>query len=130
MYLKLVRSLVYKQCFITAMLTLENDFGSISSTRNASMTFPFIGYRAWRSQSHLICFLLIFHFEKQFQELPSKVYFFQGQEPKILETYSKLAMKDAIEYMQRNASTIGNISGAESMSAIFKNYTSTNFSGR
>lgn len=29
-------------------------------------------------------------------------------------------MKDAIEYMQRNASTIGNISGAESMSAIFK----------
>ncbi|XP_061714974.1 sodium/hydrogen exchanger 3 isoform X11 [Cydia pomonella] len=52
---------------------------------------------------------------------------YQGQEPKILETYSKLAMKDAIEYMQRNASTIGNISGAESMSAIFKNYTNTNF---
>lgn len=39
-------------------------------------------------------------------------------------------MKDAIEYMQRNASTIGNISGAESMSAIFKNYTNTNFNGR
>ncbi|XP_013190821.1 sodium/hydrogen exchanger 3 [Amyelois transitella] len=54
---------------------------------------------------------------------------YQGQEPKILETYSKLAMKDAIEYMQRNASTIGNISGAESMSAIFKNYTNTNFNG-
>ncbi|XP_026316677.1 sodium/hydrogen exchanger 3 isoform X2 [Hyposmocoma kahamanoa] len=49
-----------------------------------------------------------------------------GAEPKILETYSKLAMKDAIEYMQRNASTIGNISGAESMSAIFKNYTNAN----
>lgn len=55
---------------------------------------------------------------------------FQGAEPKILETYSKLAMKDAIEYMQRNASTIGNISGAESMSAIFKNYTNANFNGR
>ncbi|XP_053606125.1 sodium/hydrogen exchanger 3 isoform X7 [Plodia interpunctella] len=54
---------------------------------------------------------------------------YQGAEPKILETYSKLAMKDAIEYMQRNASTIGNISGAESMSAIFKNYTNTNFNG-
>lgn len=39
-------------------------------------------------------------------------------------------MKDAIEYMQRNASTIGNISGAESMSAIFKNYTNANFNGR
>ncbi|KAL4712040.1 hypothetical protein ACJJTC_003707 [Scirpophaga incertulas] len=54
---------------------------------------------------------------------------YQGAEPKILETYSKLAMKDAIEYMQRNASTIGNISGAESMSAIFKNYTTANFNG-
>nr|XP_032520930.1 sodium/hydrogen exchanger 3 isoform X4 [Danaus plexippus plexippus] len=54
---------------------------------------------------------------------------YQGQEPKILETYSKLAMRDAIEYMQRNASTIGNISGAESMSAIFKNYTNANFNG-
>ncbi|XP_047027036.1 sodium/hydrogen exchanger 3 isoform X8 [Helicoverpa zea] len=54
---------------------------------------------------------------------------YQGAEPKILETYSKLAMKDAIEYMQRNASTIGNISGAESMSAIFKNYTNANFNG-
>ncbi|XP_046968693.1 sodium/hydrogen exchanger 3 isoform X6 [Vanessa cardui] len=54
---------------------------------------------------------------------------YQGAEPKILETYSKLAMRDAIEYMQRNASTIGNISGAESMSAIFKNYTNSNFNG-
>ncbi|XP_049874161.1 sodium/hydrogen exchanger 3 isoform X2 [Pectinophora gossypiella] len=54
---------------------------------------------------------------------------YQGAEPKILETYSKLAMRDAIEYMQRNASTIGNISGAESMSAIFKNYTGGNFNG-
>ncbi|XP_045520209.1 sodium/hydrogen exchanger 3 isoform X1 [Pieris brassicae] len=54
---------------------------------------------------------------------------YQGAEPKILETYSKLAMKDAIEYMQRNASTIGNISGAESMSAIFKNYTNANLNG-
>ncbi|XP_022904070.1 sodium/hydrogen exchanger 3 isoform X3 [Onthophagus taurus] len=55
---------------------------------------------------------------------------YQGHEPKILETYSKLAMKDAMEYMRRNASTIGNISGTESMSAIFKNYTSGNLNGR
>ncbi|CAG9857170.1 unnamed protein product [Phyllotreta striolata] len=57
----------------------------------------------------------------------------QGAEQKILETYSKLAMRDAMEYMRRNASTIGNISNTESMSAIFKNYTtninsSTSFS--
>ncbi|XP_063919693.1 sodium/hydrogen exchanger 3 isoform X4 [Zophobas morio] len=54
----------------------------------------------------------------------------QGAEPKILETYSKLAMRDAMEYMRRNASTIGNISGTESMSAIFKNYTAGNLNGR
>lgn len=54
----------------------------------------------------------------------------QGAEPKILETYSKLAMKDAMDYMRRNASTIGNISGTESMSAIFRNYTTGNLNGR
>ncbi|VEN49646.1 unnamed protein product [Callosobruchus maculatus] len=55
----------------------------------------------------------------------------QGAEPKILETYSKLAMRDAMEYMRRNASTIGNISGTESMSAIFRNYTNAgNLNGR
>ncbi|XP_011334666.1 probable Na(+)/H(+) antiporter nhx-9 isoform X2 [Ooceraea biroi] len=48
-----------------------------------------------------------------------------GAEPKILETYSKLAMKDALDYIRRNASTIGNISGTESMSAIFRNYSNT-----
>ncbi|XP_049819790.1 sodium/hydrogen exchanger 3 isoform X4 [Aethina tumida] len=52
-----------------------------------------------------------------------------GAEPKILETYSKLAMRDAMEYMRRNASTIGNISGTESMSAIFRNYTAGNLNG-
>ncbi|XP_012274265.1 probable Na(+)/H(+) antiporter nhx-9 isoform X2 [Orussus abietinus] len=49
----------------------------------------------------------------------------RGAEPKILETYSKLAMKDALDYIRRNASTIGNISGTESMSAIFRNYSNT-----
>lgn len=39
-------------------------------------------------------------------------------------------MKDAMEYMRRNASTIGNISATESMSAIFRNYTAGNFNGR
>ncbi|KAJ1529603.1 hypothetical protein ONE63_006371 [Megalurothrips usitatus] len=50
----------------------------------------------------------------------------KGAEPKILETFSKLTMKDAMELMKRNASTVGNISGTESMSAIFRNYTSNN----
>lgn len=54
---------------------------------------------------------------------------YQGAEPKILETYSKLAMRDAMEFMRRNASTIGNISGTESMSGIFKNYTAGNLDG-
>ncbi|RZF39494.1 hypothetical protein LSTR_LSTR001015 [Laodelphax striatellus] len=54
----------------------------------------------------------------------------QGAEPKILETYSKLAMKDAMDFMRRNASTIGNISNTESMSAIFRNYTAGNLNGR
>lgn len=48
----------------------------------------------------------------------------QGPEPKILETYSKLTMRDAMDYMRRNPSTIGQMSGTESMSALFRNYTS------
>lgn len=47
----------------------------------------------------------------------------QGAEPKILETYSKLAMKDAMDFMRRNPSTVGQMSGTESMSALFRNYT-------
>ncbi|XP_021700619.1 sodium/hydrogen exchanger 3 isoform X11 [Aedes aegypti] len=47
----------------------------------------------------------------------------QGPEPKILETYSKLTMRDAMDYMRRNPSTIGQMSGTESMSALFRNYT-------
>lgn len=54
----------------------------------------------------------------------------QGAEPKILETYSKLAMKDALDFMRRNASTLGNISNAGSVSAIFRNYTASNLQGR
>lgn len=47
----------------------------------------------------------------------------QSAEPKILETYSKLTMKDAMDFMQRNPSTIGQMSGTESMSALFRSYT-------
>lgn len=32
-------------------------------------------------------------------------------------------MKDAMDYMRRNPSTIGQMSGTESMSALFRNYT-------
>jgi sodium/hydrogen exchanger-like protein 3 len=54
---------------------------------------------------------------------------YQGAEPKILETYSKLAMKDSMEYMRRNTYTVGNISGTESMSSVFHNYTTGNING-
>lgn len=33
-------------------------------------------------------------------------------------------MKDAMDFMHRNPSTIGQMSGTESMSALFRNYTS------
>lgn len=69
------------------------------------------------------------HFDNKFIR-PYLLRNHQGAEPKILETYSKLAMRDAMEYMRRNASTIGNISGTESMSAIFRNYTAGNLNGR
>lgn len=32
-------------------------------------------------------------------------------------------MKDAMDYMQRNQSNVGQMSGTESMSALFRNYT-------
>ncbi|KAF4524854.1 hypothetical protein B566_EDAN014535 [Ephemera danica] len=54
----------------------------------------------------------------------------QGCEPKILETYSKLTMKEAMEYMRRNASTLASFPGTESMSALFRNYTTGNLDGR
>lgn len=77
--------------------------------------------------------LLIFPRFKRFDNQFIRPYLLkhhQGAEPKILETYSKLAMKDAMDYMRRNASTVGNISGTESMSAIFRNYTAGNLNGR
>ncbi|XP_031777395.1 sodium/hydrogen exchanger 5-like isoform X2 [Nasonia vitripennis] len=48
-----------------------------------------------------------------------------GAEPKILETYSKLTMKDAMEYIRRNASTLGSINGIDSMSTIFRSSSNT-----
>ncbi|XP_065358539.1 uncharacterized protein Nhe2 isoform X2 [Calliphora vicina] len=54
----------------------------------------------------------------------------KGAEPKIIETYSKLTMRDAIEVMRRNPSTIGQITGTESMSALFRNYTNNCIGGR
>lgn len=59
--------------------------------------------------------------------LPLFCHRLQGAEPKIIETYSKLTMRDAIEVMRRNPSTLGQMSGTESMSALFRNYT---FAGR
>lgn len=53
----------------------------------------------------------------------------QGAEPKILETYSKLAMKDAMDFMKRNPSNLGQMPNTESMSALFRNYTQV-FGGR
>ncbi|XP_067624029.1 uncharacterized protein Nhe2 isoform X27 [Eurosta solidaginis] len=53
----------------------------------------------------------------------------KGAEPKIIETYSKLTMRDAMEVMRRNPSTIGQITTTESMSALFRNYTSNCIGG-
>ncbi|XP_011210595.2 uncharacterized protein LOC105231156 isoform X17 [Bactrocera dorsalis] len=53
----------------------------------------------------------------------------KGAEPKIIETYSKLTMRDAMEVMRRNPSTIGQITATESMSALFRNYTSNCIGG-
>lgn len=39
-------------------------------------------------------------------------------------------MKDALDFMRRNASTLGNISNTESVSAIFRNYTGGNLQAR
>lgn len=58
------------------------------------------------------------------------VYTSQGAEPKIIETYSKLTMRDAMEVMRRNPSTIGQMTGTESMSALFRNYTNNYIGGR
>lgn len=58
------------------------------------------------------------------------LFFQQGAEPKIIETYSKLAMKDAMEVMRRNPSTIGQMSGTESMSVLFRQYTNNYLGGR
>ncbi|XP_044572479.1 sodium/hydrogen exchanger 3 isoform X9 [Drosophila ananassae] len=54
----------------------------------------------------------------------------KGAEPKIIETYSKLTMRDAMEVMRRNPSTIGQMTGTESMSALFRNYTNNYIGGR
>jgi NhaP-type Na+/H+ or K+/H+ antiporter len=45
----------------------------------------------------------------------------QAQEPKILETYSKLATKDALKLMNQNSSTL-HLVGTESMDVFFRNF--------
>ena len=53
----------------------------------------------------------------------------KAHEPKILETYSKLAMKDAMDHMRRNASNfLAPVNGSESMAVLFRNYTANNLS--
>lgn len=43
-------------------------------------------------------------------------------EPKILETYSKLTMQDAIQFAQRNPSS-WNVQGIDSFASFFRNQT-------
>jgi len=51
----------------------------------------------------------------------------KAHEPKILETYSKLTMRDAMEFMRRNGSTVlGAGPAGESMAVLFRNYTANN----
>lgn len=97
-------------------------------TEHPRSSFKYYYYYLTVSKSLLI-FPRFKRFDNQFIR-PYLLKHHQGAEPKILETYSKLAMKDAMDYMRRNASTVGNISGTESMSAIFRNYTAGNLNGR
>lgn len=39
-------------------------------------------------------------------------------------------MKDAMDYLHRNPSNIGQMSGTESMSALFRSYTTGGIGGR
>ncbi|XP_014207662.1 sodium/hydrogen exchanger 5-like [Copidosoma floridanum] len=56
---------------------------------------------------------------------PYLVRSYYGAEPKILETYSKLTMKDAIKYIQRNASSISNVNGMDNTSTILRSPSKT-----
>lgn len=53
-----------------------------------------------------------------------------AHEPKILETYSKLAMKDAMDQMRRTGSTLTGGQNSESMGVLFRNYTANNLNNR
>lgn len=47
----------------------------------------------------------------------------QGQEPKIMETFSKLKMKDAKEFIKRNQSlTLGRLSLTDSSTQAYKEF--------
>lgn len=53
-----------------------------------------------------------------------------AHEPKILETYSKLTMRDAMDFMRRNGSTLNGGANSESMAVLFRNYTANNLNNR
>lgn len=59
--------------------------------------------------------------------MPFLIREYVAHEPKILETYSKLTMKDAVEFMRRNGSTMFNTgNNSESMAVLYRNYTASN----
>ncbi|GAB6027520.1 Sodium hydrogen exchanger, variant 2 [Chamberlinius hualienensis] len=55
----------------------------------------------------------------------------QAKEPKILETFSKLNVRDAKEYLMQNGTVMqsSSIGNELSLAAIFRNYTQTNLEG-
>ena len=53
-----------------------------------------------------------------------------AHEPKILETYSKLTMRDAMDFMRRNGSNLNGGTNSESMAVLFRNYTANNLNNR
>jgi hypothetical protein len=78
-------------------------------------------------QLHFEKFYLFLHRFKQIDNKfirPLLIREKKAYEPKILETYSRLAKKDAMEQMERVGSTLS--AYPRSMSALFRNYTSNN----
>lgn len=76
--------------------------------------------------------MLILLFSRRFKQIDNKyirpclIREHVAHEPKILETYSKLTMKDAMDMMRRTGSTLTGGANSESMGVLFRNYTANN----
>ena len=87
-------------------------------------------------KNNLFTYYFFFFFFYRFKQIDNKyirpflIREHAAHEPKILETYSRLAMKDAMEQMKRTGSNLTGGANSESMAVLFRNYTSNNLSTR